>query len=431
MTLDPSKWRPASDIENLAQTAAVAKVSLRGPEAHARPSTGPKDLAIREAARGDSDLSEVSVIRGDQVTPRPIRWLWQGWLARGKFELLGGQPGTGKTTLGLDFAANVSRGGVWPDGTRAEAGSVVIWSGEDDCEDVLAPRLQAMGADMARVYFVGHVHRGSETRAFDPATDLPALERTAGSIGEVRLLIIDPVVSAVAGDSHKNAETRRSLQPLVDLAQRLGCTALGITHLSKGTVGREPVERINGSLAFGALARVVLIAAKLPGDHPVGGPARVFMRAKSNISPDDGGFGYDLIHEELVDCPGVSASRVRWGAPIVGTARELLATAEDVDGDGSGQNAAEFLRYLLTEGPMRASDVFRDAEAHGYSKRQMQRARSTIGARIDKLGMRDGWQWSMPKMPTTGEDAEDTEQNSSAPSAPSADAIAYRARRGV
>lgn len=144
------------------------------------------------------------------------------------------------------------------------------------------------------------------------------------------------------------------------------------------------------------------------------------MRAKSNISPDDGGFGYDLIHEELERFPGVEASRVQWGAPINGTARELLAKAEDVDEDGSGENAREFLRYLLYPGPMRAADVFRDAEAHGYSKRQMQRARSAIGARIDKLGMRDGWQWSLPKVPPSPEDAEDTEQNCLAPSAPSA-----------
>jgi hypothetical protein len=370
------------------------------------------------------------LIRGDTVDPKPIRWLWDGYMAAGKFHVLAGQPGTGKTTIALDFAAIVSSGGLWPDGTRADAGNVLIWSGEDDAEDVLSPRLRAMGADMSRIYFVGDVRRGINSCAFDPASDLPALERKAQSIGGARLLIVDPIVSAVSGDSHKNAETRRSLQPLVNLAQRLGCAVLGISHLSKGTSGREPIERITGSLAFGALARVVLIAAKLPDDSSEAGPARILARAKSNISPDDGGFGYDLIHEDLDGFPGVFASRVSWGAPIDGTARQLLAKAEDVDEDGSGDNAREFLRYLLELGPKRASDVFRDAEAHGYSKRQMQRARSAIGATVDKLGMKEGWEWSLPKVPPRSEDAEDTEQNRMAPSAPSAESLAYRARRG-
>ena len=41
-------------------------------------------------------------------------------------------------------------------------------------------------------------------------------------------------------------------------------------------------------------------------------------------------------------------------------------------------------------------------------------------AKVDKLGMRDGWQWSLPKMPLTPEDTEDTGHSSPAPSAPSA-----------
>jgi putative DNA primase/helicase len=62
------------------------------------------------------------------------------------------------------------------------------------------------------------------------------LRRKLAEIGGVRLLIVDPVVSAIAGDSHKNAEVRRGLQPLVDLAGSMHCALLGITHFSKGTL---------------------------------------------------------------------------------------------------------------------------------------------------------------------------------------------------
>ena len=59
-----------------------------------------------------------------------------------------------------------------------------------------------------------------------------------------------------------------------------------------------------------------------------------------------------------------------------------------------------------------------------------QRARAAIGARIVKLGMKGGREWSLPKVPVGPEDAEDAEQNHVAPSAPSVDADAYRRVRG-
>ena len=100
-------------------------------------------------------------------------------------------------------------------------------------------------------------------------------------------------------------------------------------------VGRDPVERVTGSLAFGALARVVMLAARQEGteDEPRPHPPRLLVRAKSNIGPDDGGFGYNLEQDELSDHPGLMASSVLWCGKVDGTARELLAKAEPLPGD--------------------------------------------------------------------------------------------------
>ncbi|PPU91324.1 AAA family ATPase [Xanthomonas albilineans] len=129
------------------------------------------------------------------------------------------------------------------------------------------------------------------------------------------LLVIDRIVSAVAGDSHKNAEVRCGLQPLVDLARNQGCALLGITHFTKGMACREPVERITGSLAFGALARLVMVTAITQARD--GEVAKRFLAlAKSNIGPDGGGYVYDLQQMELHDFQGIIASSVRWYAPF-------------------------------------------------------------------------------------------------------------------
>jgi putative DNA primase/helicase len=229
----------------------------------------------------------------------------------------------------------------------------------------------------------------------------------------------DPIVSAVAGDSHKNAEVRRSLQPLADLAASMRCALLGITHFSKGTGGRDPVERLTGSLAFGALARIVLVAAKYQEEGVEGRTVRLFCRAKSNIGPDDGGFEYDLHQGEAY--PGIFNSSVLWGDAVEGAARELLATADATGDDGEGGTLADakrFLSSLLADGPLRAGDVFRDADGAGYSMRSIQRAADKIGVQRHKEGMRGGWVWTLPpKMPTSPEDAR---HKSLAPLAPSA-----------
>ncbi|SDG72190.1 AAA family ATPase [Propionivibrio dicarboxylicus] len=342
---------------------------------------------------------DVNLIRASELTPEPITWLWNGWLAAGKMHVFGGAPGTGKTTISMGLAATVTTGGHWPDGTRSIAGNVVIWSGEDDPADTLIPRLALSGADLSRVYFIADIREGNERRSFDPARDMEPLRRKLAEIGGVRLLIVDPVVSAIAGDSHKNAEVRRGLQPLVDLAGAMRCALLGITHFSKGTGGRDPVERLTGSLAFGALARVVLVAAKHQEEGEDGHTVRLFCRAKSNIGPDDGGFEYDLHQAELKTHPGIFASSVLWGDAVEGAARELLATADATGDDGEGGTLADakrFLADLLSDGPLPTKTIKVDADGAGYSWATIRRAQKALGIEPAKEGMKAGWVWRMP-----------------------------------
>lgn len=331
------------------------------------------------------DTPRVILIRGDAVEPVAVDWLWSGWLAAGKLHLIGGAPGTGKTTIAAALAACVTCGGHWPDGTRAQRGSVVFWSGEDDVADTLNPRLRAAGADMAHAHMVEGVKEGADRYPFDPARDMDALRLALAAIPDVRLVVIDPIVSAVSGDSHKNAEVRRGLQPLVELAGQLRCALLGVTHFSKGTSGRDPVERITGSLAFCALARLVMVTAKQEAKDDQA-ERRVMLRAKSNIGPDGGGFAYDLRQGELDGYPGVEASSVLWGEAIHGTARELLAEAEQHDDDTDARDAVNWLRDLLATGPVQVKEVRRHGENEGFAWRSLQRAMRKAGVESRRGG---------------------------------------------
>ena len=55
---------------------------------------------------GGDDLPDgVILVNGASLTPEPISWLWQYWLARGKVQVLAGPPGQGKTTIAMACAA--------------------------------------------------------------------------------------------------------------------------------------------------------------------------------------------------------------------------------------------------------------------------------------------------------------------------------------
>jgi putative DNA primase/helicase len=151
-----------------------------------KPATFDHPPSMSASRKLEPSEARVELLRGDKIKPEPISWLWPGWLAKGKLHIIGGAPGTGKTTIALSFAAIVTRGGVWPDGSGCPGpGRVVIWSGEDDPGDTLVPRLMAAGADLSRVHFVGGFRQDNNSRSFDPARDIvplrDAIKRAGGA----------------------------------------------------------------------------------------------------------------------------------------------------------------------------------------------------------------------------------------------------------
>ena len=176
-------------------------------------------LERRKRERAERDLPDGPVLLpATMLSVESIDWLWPGWLARKKLHILAGAPGQGKTTIAVAIAAALSRGADFPDGARCKPGNVLVWSGEDDPTDTLLPRFLAMGGNPKRLYFVRATRELGEIRAFDPAKDMAGLASNAQGIGGADLVVVDPIVVAVAGDSHKNTEVRRALQPMVDLA---------------------------------------------------------------------------------------------------------------------------------------------------------------------------------------------------------------------
>ena len=407
------------------QKAPSAPINTRPKEAFPPLAQAPHQPHQGSADKPKRQPAAVVLAHGTDLNPEPIRWLWPNWLALGKLHILAGAPGQGKTTIAMALAATVTQGGRWPDGMPSRvaggAGNVLIWSGEDDPADTLLPRLLAAGADRGRCYFIqGTRAEDGSVNPFDPGQDLPGLQQAIERIGGVRLLVIDPVVSAVTGDSHKNTEVRRSLQPLVDLAAAVGCAVLGITHFAKGGQGQDPAQRVVGSVAFTAVARVVMVAAKVQAEAGEDGEQedrRILARSKSNIGPDDGGIEYHLEQSEVLE--DIQASRIAWGRQVQGSARELLTDPNADDDEAS--DTAGFLRGLLSDGPMAAKAIFKEAREAGYSEKQMQTAGRKIGVLRRKGGFKEGWRWVL------GSDCKDAQHPEDDPKIPKMPSFQNRA----
>ena len=337
----------------------------------------------------------IKAIMGSNLNPQAINWLWPGWLAHGKLHVIAGRPGCLKTTTAMDFAATVTVGGQWPDGSPASAGKVLIWSGEDAIDDTLLPRFIAAGGDPSQVAFISGVEEDGKTRSFDPARDMDAVAAVCAEIGGVNIIIIDPIVAVARGDSHKNAEARRDLQPLVDLAERTQAAVVGIHHLTKRTEGADPVDRVSGSLAFGAGPRVVLLNAM--DGKATGEPRGFLVRAKNNLGPTHGGFEFSADTRPLDGYPHIAAQRILWGAAVTECARDVLARLEDKAEIGKRKVTAFLLVALKGRGPRLAAEVIAEGEAVGLSERALRRALKALGGWSEKPGLKTGWVWELPE----------------------------------
>ena len=333
-------------------------------------------------------------VRVSSVTAQPIKWLWPSRMALGKVTMVAGHPGLGKSQFTAYLAAMVTRGGPWPAGEgRAPKGSVLMLSAEDDVADTIRPRLEAAGADIYRIDVLTAVQDAGAVRGFSLARDLVALEAELVRIGDVRLIIIDPLTAYLgATDSHKTADVRALLAPVSDLAARYGVAIVTISHLNKGG-GNEAMGRVTGSLAFVAAARAAFLIHKDPEDPK----RRLFVPMKNNLGTDDSSLAFRIVEKEVA--VAIRAPTIEWeNERVTVSADEILAAVNSNDGEGAGalREAVEFLKDALAGGPVSQKTIKSDANANGVSDASLRRAKTKLGVKAHKDGMAGGWFWRLP-----------------------------------
>lgn len=401
--LDAPKFKRACErLATLAQQRAVSRELWRAVQT-IESGTGSAQAMQRARAvlerldREPAVSGAALMVNLADVQPERVTWLWPGRFALGKITLLAGDPGLGKSFLMLDVAARVSRGWAWPDapGVAMTPGGVVLLSAEDAIADTIRPRLDSAGADVSRIVALEAIRsvgdNGRESaRTFDLSRDLSALEAAIRSVEGCRLVVIDPVTAYLGGvDSHRNAEIRGLLAPLGAIAERHRVAIVAITHLTK-TAGGPAIYRAMGSLAFAATARSAWAVSKDKDDPR----RRLLLPIKNNIAADTGGLAFAIEPLGVDGCPVVA-----WepGRVNVSADDALAADRDERDGRTERDDAAEWLRELLANGPCPARDVERDARDAGFSIATVRRAKAAIGVVSRKPSIFGGsWVWALP-----------------------------------
>ncbi len=360
---------------------------FRDPCTCSLPSPEPRDGGDLTGDRG------IRLRPANTVKTKRAKWLMPLLIPAGSLTLLAGREGLGKSTLSLHWVAGVTRGEI-PGSDLQGPADVLLITNEDAPEFTIVPRLIAAGADLSRVHFVeGVTALGTRT-----AVTLPLdTERITEAAREMRaaLIIVDPLVSILDGklDSHKDHSIRQALDPLNRLAERTGCSILGLVHLYKGQ-GSDLLDRVLGSRAFTAAARSVIGVVEDPEDDGT----RLVVHAKSNLgakSPDA-----IVFRVSSMEVPTDDGDTADVGfAEILGTRPVDLSDVMTASGTDESEEVSDVGAWLLTYlrdqgGESLRVDVMEAAKRAGHSPDQVKRARKRAGVvseRTQEVPSRTMW----------------------------------------
>jgi putative DNA primase/helicase len=331
------------------------------------------------------------IVHAHEVQQQPIQWIWAPYIPRSMPVMLDGDPGLGKTLMLLQVAANLSKGLPFLDqvGKPTLAADVdgpqttLILSAEDSLPHIMIPRLNRAGADLTRIKFLqGWLGPEDEEHAFD-LQHLWVLTKAIEQWNPV-LVILDPLVAYLGDiDMHRANETRPVMAALKTVAERYGCTIMGVRHPSKMDQG--------GPLMYRGQGNVDLIGAARSGlwvqQHPAHAETQsLLIHTKTNV----GRLGRTVVFSR-------EGGEFAWRG--VSRLRESMLTGKGPD-PVALLEAFFWLEETMKPGiPYDSSKIEKEAGELEISRNTLNRAKKVLGV----LSRKDGemWRWILPPLSTT------------------------------
>jgi len=343
----------------------------------------------------DAPVKRLSLICATDVKMENVSFLWESRIPRGKVSDIDGKMGSGKTTVITAIAGAVTTGGALPGQSSTPRGDAIIISLEDGLSDTLVPRLRAAGADLKRCHlFNGYDFDGEHTGGiFNLGEDIERLRWAIADTGAV-FVAIDPFTAALGSsvNSYKDQDVRRVLAPLAQLAEDTHTAIVFVRHLRKG--GGSAEDAGGGSVGIGAACRSVLRVDTDPEN-----PERYLLSSvKASTSKKPPTIGYRIEGVTLPGLTPIGTSRIVWDGESTWTADALASHAMNTEERPRADEAQDWLRDALGDGPKTAKDLFRAADAEGIPRRTLQRAADVLKVSKARKGFGEGSLWALPNV---------------------------------
>lgn len=304
-----------------------------------------------------------------EIQQTRLDWLWYPYIAFGKITILQGNPGNGKSHVGISLAAALSARGMIPNGTRFPTALKVIYQcAEDGLADTIKPRLMEAGADCRNVAFID-----DDSLTLDDEQIRSSIESF-----NARLLIIDPFQAYLGNsDISSSSGIRRIMNRVSKWANLYECAVLLIGHLNKNEGARE-LYRGLGSIDVAASARSIL---QIDVD-PDNGDLRRIRQIKNSLASQGREVCFSITSEGTISW--LRDDRENAEPPQAFTYDETRSKQEI---------AMDILRNALSAGSERVTELEKMADAADISMKTMNIVKREMGIRsVRKEGQ---WFWSM------------------------------------
>ena len=252
-----------------------------------------------DKVRGEMEASAPSPPLGARADfdkdrqPPQRQWLVDGVIPTGRYGILAGKGGNGKSRIALDLARAMfggTEGVKWLCWDVMNMGDVVWCSWEDEYDEV-ARRLGEYGRELAneQLHYVDLAERGplwapdpggsGHTSTMSTLTSVGAMVRAECERVKAKLLVIDPLAAAFASNENDRGLVRAFVASWDGWARRTECTVIAIAHPPK-----DRTVNYSGSTDWESASRFMLTMryADKQRDSQYGPNLRVLEHAKSN-----------------------------------------------------------------------------------------------------------------------------------------------------